>query len=369
MEKYSIRKRDITTIQEQIGEYITSEIIAGKYKNGDKLPSLRELGKAFCVSHETVKYALDTLSKRGFIEIVPSRGAFVRIEKDRPISSQHFTFGVLIDLGTIRDITPLASSLYDRFIELFNNELPNHSHNLLTQYICFEKDKDRKTFFRLLEKIDGLFVVRLNNAHLRYYLKSIKKPVITLLPAVDPQEFDMVGIHEYDTYYSYTKELLEHGYSNPLYFDGYENFHDKSQRINAFLAACREFGVKNREDRVLFSKEYNLETYQARVKEWLEKHIPIDSIICVNDNFAVGAIKALREAGMSVPKDVVVIGGRNTALCFATSPTLSSIDYNYKKLVYLATKHMFQIIEGSHLISEPIKMLIKGNLIRRESYF
>ena len=62
----------------QIAEQITESLRRGDFKNGDRLPSVRELEARFGVSRSTVREALSALELAGIVEIRPGQGAFVR---------------------------------------------------------------------------------------------------------------------------------------------------------------------------------------------------------------------------------------------------------------------------------------------------
>lgn len=64
-------------IYDQIYSQIKSEIINGNLKEGDALPSIRNLAKDLRISVVTTKRAYDELEKEGFIYMLPSKGCFV----------------------------------------------------------------------------------------------------------------------------------------------------------------------------------------------------------------------------------------------------------------------------------------------------
>ena len=64
-------------IYEQIYTAIKQNIIAGKLKEGDALPSIRNLAKDLRISVITTKRAYDELEKDGYIYTVASKGCFV----------------------------------------------------------------------------------------------------------------------------------------------------------------------------------------------------------------------------------------------------------------------------------------------------
>lgn len=89
------------------------------------------------------------------------------------------------------------------------------------------------------------------------------------------------------------------------------------------------------------------------------------AIFCANDSTAVGAIKALSEQGISIPKDISIISIDNTEICQFSTPMLSSINIPKEELGKIAVKILNDRMEGGH--SLPLKVEIPFSLISRES--
>lgn len=64
-------------IYEQIGKAIKADIVEGKLKKGDPLPSIRSLAADLKISVITTKRAYEDLEKEGMIYSVPGKGFFV----------------------------------------------------------------------------------------------------------------------------------------------------------------------------------------------------------------------------------------------------------------------------------------------------
>lgn len=64
-------------IYDQIVSQVKAQILSGKLKEGDALPSLRALAKDLRISVITTKRAYDELEKEGFIYTVAGKGSFV----------------------------------------------------------------------------------------------------------------------------------------------------------------------------------------------------------------------------------------------------------------------------------------------------
>lgn len=71
-------------IYEQITEQIKAQIIDGRLKSGESLPSMRVLAQNLKISVITTKRAYNDLESEGFIEVVAGKGCYVS-DKDPQI--------------------------------------------------------------------------------------------------------------------------------------------------------------------------------------------------------------------------------------------------------------------------------------------
>jgi len=65
----------------QVREILKHRIESGRYKFGEKLPSIRDLSVSFRLSHPTILRAVEQLISQGYIEAISGRGTFVRYTK------------------------------------------------------------------------------------------------------------------------------------------------------------------------------------------------------------------------------------------------------------------------------------------------
>lgn len=64
-------------IYEQIVKQVREQIVKGELKNGQDLPSMRQLAKDLQISVITTKRAYEELEKSGFIYSIVGKGSFV----------------------------------------------------------------------------------------------------------------------------------------------------------------------------------------------------------------------------------------------------------------------------------------------------
>lgn len=72
-----------TPLYFQLKEQIKKDIIEGRYKEGDLIPSEREFHELYNISSTTIRRALNDLVQDDYLERKPGRGTYVRLPKIR----------------------------------------------------------------------------------------------------------------------------------------------------------------------------------------------------------------------------------------------------------------------------------------------
>jgi GntR family transcriptional repressor for pyruvate dehydrogenase complex len=83
-------------VYEQIAEQIEQRILSGNIRNGDRLPTERELAVQFQASRTAVREAMKTLAQKGLIDMRPGRGTIVI---DRTTHAMRRSLGLMIRVG------------------------------------------------------------------------------------------------------------------------------------------------------------------------------------------------------------------------------------------------------------------------------
>jgi len=79
---------------------------------------------------------------------------------------------------------------------------------------------------------------------------------------------------------------------------------DAQERANAFREAVARHGVES----AVVHGDFEEKSGEIAVRSLLESGRSFDAIFAANDNMAIGALQALRAAGLRVPEDVAVAG-------------------------------------------------------------
>ena len=76
-------------IYKQIADAFRSDILAGKYKQGEYLPSIRELAKDLRISVITTMKAYETLELEGLVTASQGKGFYVNAQDSEMLKEQH----------------------------------------------------------------------------------------------------------------------------------------------------------------------------------------------------------------------------------------------------------------------------------------
>ena len=76
-------------IYKQISDAFRTDILAGKYKQGEYLPSIRELAKDLRISVITTMKAYETLELEGLVTASQGKGFYVNAQDSEMLKEQH----------------------------------------------------------------------------------------------------------------------------------------------------------------------------------------------------------------------------------------------------------------------------------------
>jgi LacI family sucrose operon transcriptional repressor len=103
--------------------------------------------------------------------------------------------------------------------------------------------------------------------------------------------------------------------------------------------------------------EFTVESGYDLAKDILNEHSDIDGLFCATDKIAIGAIKAVIEAGKVVGKDVRIVGVGNDEMGSVVTPTLSTFSYAFEAAGETAASVVMDIIKGKQ---QPMVKVVLG---------
>lgn len=136
-------------------------------------------------------------------------------------------------------------------------------------------------------------------------------------------------------------------------------------REEGFARAMAEFGVQNPEKNLCIVDGFHEENGYCNAKKWLDEGREFDGICANNDRFAIGCLRALMEAGVSIPDRVRVIGHDDMLFARYNLKRLSSVRDPIDEFCDLTIESMVQMMDGK--TPEQNHYVLKGSVVERET--
>jgi LacI family transcriptional regulator len=161
-----------------------------------------------------------------------------------------------------------------------------------------------------------------------------------------------------------TSHLLERGRRAIAHIEGPPIVHAR-RREKGWREALRARGIKPSDDWVVRGGFMESEGYRA-MKKLLGVRPKIDAVFAANDPSAIGAMKAIWEAGLRVPDDIAVVGVGDIALGDLLRVPLTTIGWSRKDQGRHAAELLLNGLEDDDA-AEPQRIIIPPRLVVRES--
>jgi LacI family transcriptional regulator len=164
------------------------------------------------------------------------------------------------------------------------------------------------------------------------------------------------------------RHLHELGHRQIAFLKGQQFSVDAKYRWMAILEAAREFGLKVLPELTieLQANSWSPELGYLPVKAFMARKHSFTALFCFNDTSAIGAIRAIGEAGLRVPEDVSVIGFDDIMSAAYQRPSLTTIRQPLRAMGTLAARTLLEKIAnpGGQF---PEEIVMGPELVVRES--
>jgi len=351
---------------QQLFESLKGDILAGRFRPGQKLPSEAALVKRSQVSRITVTRALRELQNAGLVERVAGSGTYV--PGGAVLENTAYLFGLLIpELGRTEIFAPICHAIASAPAAKPHALLWGHvsssgtiAKQALTLSDQFISRKVDGVFFAPLEfgpdaeKISRRIIRRLRKAKIAVVLLDRR-----VSQSFDRDRADLTGINHRQAAYVATEHLLKVG-CRRLCFVGYDGAPSTlNERRAGFQQALDAYDVGLDQAAYL-----NVEQVTAGIRKRI-KAKQLHGIVCVNDHVAGQLMQLLMRWGLKVPDDVRLVGIDDVNFASMLPVPLTTVKQPIEQIGDTALHLMLERIGSPHRPTREI--LLDGNLVIRES--
>lgn len=263
-------------------------------------------------------------------------------------------------------ISDLSDDFFCSIVRKVNEQLLSVGY-LLTLSMCDDESNSVKTAFLSQNRVDGAILLVPNRE--KYFIDvfvSKKIPFVVIDNQTMNEDITSVLADNIAGGYMAMKHLIDLGHTRiGLIGASLNSLSTLERQLGAYKAlseaSLQPFSVEN--------GDYDQPTGYNAVMKWnREKGLPT-AIFAFDDHIAVGAINAVKDLGLSVPKDISVCGYDDSLLANHYSPRITSVRQPAGEMAQSAVSQLLALIDkqelGSYAMKFPPKLVIKASTAKR----
>lgn len=271
----------------------------------------RALNDRWDVNQQTRQRVLDAAEKMNYRPNVMSLGLK---------RNQTFTVGVVIP--------EFVNSFFAEVINGIESVLHDSNYQLL---ICQSSEspaiEKRNIEFMESRHVDGFLVSVSHQSQMAdYYTSLIERgyPVVFFNRYCQNVKAPRVIVDDKKWAFAATEHLIRQGCKRIAHLEGPDNLSVSELRREGYIDALISYNIPVDESLIIPSGIF-LEDGVAAAQKILAMQRKPDGIFAVNDPAAIGVIKELKRNGVSVPKEIAVVGFSESMMATIVEPNLTSV--------------------------------------------
>ncbi len=251
----------------------------------------------------------------------------------RLASGKSKTVGFIVPLYGL-NANLLNQSSFFEFIAGMNSKI--HSEDIqFFMMFANNVEEEIKAYEKLIhvQKVDKIILHNLKTNDYRIkILKKNKIKFVTWGRTKDLKNNSWVDLDNEGSVNLIMKYLIERNHKNIGYINIVENYNFAFQRQQGYIKSLKKNKIKFNKKYYLTVKTEEPEQSASLIKKMLKKNPEITALICSTEYSGVGAIKACKELGKEIGKDISIITFDGPVVETLTSPALTAVKHPRKEM-------------------------------------
>lgn len=218
------------------------------------------------------------------------------------------------------------------------------------------------------KRFDGIILMSQSdddNAFI-YHVIAQGIPLVILDRDIDIESNNVVNIlsNDKEAVFNAVEYIIENGHRDIAILTGKKEFKSTAKRKEGFVNAL----IKNKvqiNDEYIVSGNYSLDGGYKAMQKLISLSKPPTAVFCSNDDMAIGAIKAIIDANLSIPEDISIIGFDDIKFSAYTTPSLTTIKRKIEKISEIGGEKILDMIDKKNIEKE--KIFVETDFIIRDS--
>lgn len=265
---------------------------------------------------------------------------------------------------TIALVSPeISGPFFSEIIRGIELEARSHQYHVLIYGLQSGGEGDDLLPF-LSTKVDGMILGTHSD---EAYVRSLQEqglPFVLMGRTLAGAEADSLVTDSFGGACDAVMHLIDHGYRRIGFIGGPTSSRQSGIRLRAYREAHRDRGW-SMDERLVLHADFSEAGGQHAMEALLALAEPPRAVFAANDQMAVGAMDAVRHAGLGVPEDVALIGFDDIPVAAYLQPALTTVRANIRQSGALAVRLLVRRIADPDAEVETV--LLPTELVIRQS--
>lgn len=212
--------------------------------------------------------------------------------------------------------------------------------------------------------IDGLIAVPCGeNASLLEDINNKFLPVIQIDRYYTDSALPYVTTNNYNGSVNAVNHLIQNGHRRIACIQGAVSSAPNHKRVEGYLNALKKAGLQD--NAIIVGNEFSVQNGYIETKLLLNMEDRPTAIFALSNTIALGAVRAIREAGLSIPEDISILAFDNNIYMDFMTPAISRISQPTEEMGKMGVKLLLDCIRTGTRCKTKIEL--SPTLVLRES--
>lgn len=327
--------------------------------------TIKDIARQAAVSTATVSYVINESRyvspelKSRVLEAIGQLGYYPDDNARSLRSKKTSTIGLIVPDNSNPFFAEIAKGVEDAGFEAGYTVILGNSNAMLERELAYLD-------VLLSKRVDGIILFS-TSTELSQAETITDRGIPTAVFYRDPGDLDVdsFALDNQQAGYLATQHLIRLGHSQIACIKPLSATNPSALRVAGYKQALAEHGL-TWSDTLTPQGNNLISGGEQATQALLAAGQPFSAIFACNDAMAIGAMRALRDAGYRVPEDISIVGFDDIILASYSNPPLTTIASPKYEAGRLAVQRLIERINGKHA-GGARKFILETELILRES--
>lgn len=269
----------------------------------------------------------------------------------------------------------MNNPMFGTMLTIMEEEIKWNKYALVLRHVKPNEDEidvaielENERHLRGIVFLGGLFM------HSEEKLAMISVPYIistvsSIAENIDKTKYSSIAVDDQKESFKAVEYLIKQGHKRiAIITTPKEDCSIGYLRLTGYYNALKAYGLEHDQSLVGYmnedSTEYSYQNGYSVMKELLERNTGCTAVFAISDILAIGACKAIVEAGKRIPEDISVIGFDGIEMSDYYNPSITTISQPMKELAQESIHILFDVIKGrasnKHIVL-PAELIVRGS--------